>query len=137
MMKKYRNTRAEGYIDVCVAVVVFVMLMVVTLNLFSFLNMKLQLDQAADELIEVCTFYGGFTDEFDDASEQLTDRTFDYELICTAEEWYNEPLKRVQLGDKMTLTVKKQTYLKGVGGFKIPVTVTAVRSGLSERYWKG
>ena len=128
--------RGEGYIDVCIAVVVVVMLIVLMLNLFSFLNVKIQLDRVADELIEVSTFYGGFTDEFETASQELTERTTEYEVICTADEWYNQPLKRVQLGDKMTLTVQKQTYLKGVGGFQIPVTVTVTRSGISERYWK-
>lgn len=136
MKKLCKAKGGEGYIDICVAVVVLVMLIVLTLNVFSFLHMKTELDRVADELIEVSTFYGGFTAEFDEANEQLTNRTTGYELVCTADEWYNQSLKKVQLGDKMTLTVKKQTYLKGIGGFRIPITVTVTRSGLSERYWK-
>ena len=36
----------------------------------------------------------------------------------------------------MWVIVSKETYIKGLGVFKIPTTVSVRRSGLSEKYWK-
>lgn len=53
-----------------------------------------------------------------------------------AQEYFNTSYKRVQLGDKMEVTVSVETYVRGLGVFKIPITVTSHRSGISEKYWK-
>jgi len=36
----------------------------------------------------------------------------------------------------MTVKIDVTTHLKGLGIFKIPVTVSVTRSGISEKYWK-
>lgn len=36
----------------------------------------------------------------------------------------------------MEVTVSVETYVRGLGVFKIPITVTSHRSGISEKYWK-
>ena len=58
------NKRGEGYIDICVGVVVFVMVLVLSLNLFSFITLKVEMDQIAEELIKSATYTGEFGDEF-------------------------------------------------------------------------
>ena len=52
MFKKLLSSRkAEGYIDMCVGVVVFVMILVIAINIFSFITLKVEMDQIAEDLI--------------------------------------------------------------------------------------
>ena len=130
------NKRGEGYIDICVGVVIFVMVLVLSLNLFSFITLKVEMDQIAEELIKSATYTGEFGDEFWERDSDLLGEYYDYDIEYGADEWFNTSLERVQLGDKMWITISKDTYVQGLGVFKIPVTVTVTRSGLSEKYWK-
>ena len=53
MIKKIlRSKRGEGYIDTCVGMLVFVMMLVVIINIFSFVTLKTEMDEICDELIE-------------------------------------------------------------------------------------
>ena len=59
MMKKLlRAKRGEGYVDMCVGVVVFVMILVIAVNIFSFITLRIEMDQIADDLdfasVDVC-----------------------------------------------------------------------------------
>jgi hypothetical protein len=136
MLKNILNKKAEGYIDVCVGVVVFVMVLVIAINIFSFITLKVEMDQIAEELIEASTYYGGFDTRFDTCCEDMQDDYFDFDVSYGADSYFNATYERVQLGERMWVTVSKQTYVKGLGIFKIPITVSVTRSGLSEKYWK-
>ena len=122
-----KNRRGEGYIDICVGVVVFVMVLVIAINIFSFVALRVEMDQIADELIESATYYGCF---------DMRSDYFDFTTSYGADKYFNSTYHRVQLGNKMWVTVSVQTYVKGLGAFKIPVTLTVKKSGLSEKYWK-
>ena len=50
--------------------------------------------------------------------------------------YFNSSDKTVQLGNTITVTLTYSTYVKGFGVFKIPITLTAKHSGLSQKYWK-
>ena len=136
MLKKLKNKRGEGYIDMCVGVVVFVMVLVIAINIFSFITLRIELDQVADELIEAATYSGEFRSDFNKADNAMMEDYFNYDLDWGADKFFNTALGRVQLGDRMWVEVSYDTYIKGLGVFKIPVTVTVKKSGLSERYWK-
>ena len=136
MLKKLKNKRGEGYIDMCVGVVVFVMVLVIAINIFSFITLRIELDQVADELIEAATYSGEFRSDFNKADSAMMEDYFYYDLDWGADKFFNTALGRVQLGDRMWVEVSYDTYIKGLGVFKIPVTVTVKKSGLSERYWK-
>ena len=136
MLKKLKNKRGEGYIDMCVGVVVFVMVLVIAINIFSFITLRIELDQVADELIEAATYSGEFRSDFNKADNAMMEDYFNYDLDWGADKFFNTTLGRVQLGDRMWVEVSYDTYIKGLGVFKIPVTVTVKKSGLSERYWK-
>ena len=125
MFKKLLSSRkGEGYIDMCVGVVVFVMVLVIAINIFSFITLKVEMDQIAEDLIEAATYAGEF------------EEYYYYDMDWGADEYFNSGYQRVQLGTRMWVTISKTTYIKGLGVFKIPVTVSVTRSGLSERYWK-
>ena len=136
MLKKLKNKRGEGYIDMCVGVVVFVMVLVIAINIFSFITLRIELDQVADELIEAATYSGEFRSDFNKADNAMMEDYFNYDLDWGADKFFNTALGRVQLGDRMWVEVSYDTYIKGLGVFKIPVTVSVKKSGLSERYWK-
>lgn len=131
-----KSKKAEGYIDICVGVIVFVMVLVIAVNIFSFITLKIEMDQIAEELIEAATYSGCFDDDFWQRDSDMMDEYYYYDIDYGADEYFNSTYQRVQLGEKMWVTISKHTYVKGLGVFKIPVTVSVTRSGLSEKYWK-
>lgn len=136
MKKLWKSRRGEGYVDMCVGVVVFVMILVIAINIFSFITLRIEMDQIADELIETATYSGCFGSDFWDRDSDMIDDYFFYDLDYGADRYYNTRYERVQLGNKMWVKVSYDTYIKGLGVFKIPVTLTVKRSGLSQKYWK-
>lgn len=130
------SKRGEGYIDICVGIVAFVMVLVIAINLFSFITLRIELDSIADELIESATQTGCFGAEFNDTVAVMKEDYYDFNVATGADRYFNVPYSRVQLGERMWVEVSVDTYIKGVGVFKIPVTLTVKKSGLSENYWK-
>lgn len=136
-MKKILNNKGEGYIDICVGIIALLSVLVLTLNVYSFLTLKQDLDEISEQLIETATYSGCFGDEFNQRADSLRNQLFDFEVETSADSYYNASYKRVQLGNTMEVTVKVHTKLVGIGIVNIPVTCTSTRSGISERYWKG
>lgn len=136
MKKIITSKKAEGYIDVVVGILAILMVVVVVLNIFQFMTLKQDLDEISGQLIETATFNGCFDSEFDERVESLQNQFFDFQVDTDAESYFNAHYKRVQLGDQMDVYVSVETYIQGLGMFKIPVTVTSHRSGISEKYWK-
>ena len=137
MIRKLMDSkRGEGYVDICVGVVVFVMILVIAINIFSFITLRIELDRIADEILDASTYSGAFGNESQDAYERMLDEYYDFDLELDADSYYNTAYKRVQLGHAMYVTVSVDTYIKGLGVFKIPITVSVTRSGLSQKYWK-
>lgn len=136
-MKKVSHAKkGEAFIEHCIVMLLVVMMLIIIINVFSFVSLKVQLDKMSDDLLQVATYTGGFGTEFYQAKQNLEDTFFDFEVAVSASEWYSQSDKSVQLGNVMTVTVTKDTELKGCGGFSIPMVVSTTRSGLSEKYWK-
>jgi hypothetical protein len=136
MKKIITSKKAEGYIDVVVGIFAILMVVVVVLNIFQFMTLKQDLDEISGQLIETATFNGCFDSEFDERVESLQNQFFDFQVDTDAESYFNAHYKRVQLGDQMDVYISVETYIQGLGMFRIPVTVTSHRSGISEKYWK-
>ncbi len=136
MKKIITSKKAEGYIDVVVGIFAILMVVVVVLNIFQFMTLKQDLDEISGQLIETATYNGCFDSEFDERVESLQNQFFDFQVDTDAESYFNAHYKRVQLGDQMDVYVSVETYIQGLGMFRIPVTVTSHRSGISEKYWK-
>ena len=131
-----KSKHGEGYVDMCVGVVVFVMVLVIAINIFSFITLRIELDQICDELIESATYDGCFGSTFNTTDRNMLDDYYYYDIDWGADKFFNTAYSRVQLGDRMWVEVSVDTYIKGLGVFKIPVTVSVKKSGLSEKYWK-
>lgn len=136
MRRILRSQKGEGYIDVVIGILALMAVLVVTLNIFEFMTLKEDLDEISGQLIETATFNGCFDAAFDERAEDMQKRFFQFDVETDAQEYFNTSYKRVQLGDKMEVTVSVETYVRGLGVFKIPITVTSHRSGISEKYWK-
>lgn len=136
MRRIFRSKKGEGYIDVVIGILALMAVLVVTLNIFEFMTLKEDLDEISGQLIENATFNGCFDAAFDERAEELQNRFFQFDVETDAQEYFNTSCKRVQLGDKMEVTVSVETYVRGLGVFKIPITVTSHRSGILEKYWK-
>ena len=135
MIKRiFSSKRGEGYIDVCIATVIFVMLTVIALNIFSFVTLKNDMDQIADNLIIAATHSGSFGEDFTDVDMDMIDNYFYYDIDYGAEEFFTSG-EKVQLGDRMWVEISVDTEIKGLGVFKIPITLSVRRSGISEVYW--
>ena len=70
-MRKLRNKRAEGYIDTVVCVMAAMMVIVLALNVFSFLTIKQDMDYFAKEITDTATIHGRTSKEVSDRYQSL------------------------------------------------------------------
>lgn len=136
MIKKLLHSKkGDGYVDLCVGVLVFVMMLIIALNIFEFVTLRVEMDQIADQLIQSATYDGCFGERFTDTDMNMLDDYYYYDIDYGAEEYFNTTYQRVQLGDRMWVIVSVDTNIKGIG-INIPITLSVKKSGLSEKYWK-
>jgi len=126
----------EGYIDVVVGVLVSMMVLVLALNVFTFLTIKQDMDYFTKEMVESACAEGRTNGEVATRYYELVDELNFYPGYSWSTIYYNSSDRTVQLGDTITITATYRTYVKGFGIFKIPITLTAKYSGLSQQYWK-
>lgn len=137
MLKSLRNRKGEGYIDTVIAVLVSMMLIVFALNVFSFFTLKQDLDYFAKEMLYSATTSGRTTNEVSVRYVALCEELgFSPSYSYAGTDYYNASTGKVQLGDTVIVTITYNTYVKGLGVFKVPITIKACHSGLSQMYWK-
>lgn len=136
LINTLKNKRGEGYIDVVVTVLIFMMLLVLALNLFSFLSVKQDMDYYAKEMIYCATANGRTIGEVNTRKAELTAETGLNPSVTWQATYFNTGAAQVQYGDTITVTLTYNTYFKGFGVFRIPITLKAKYSGLSMKYWK-
>ncbi len=56
MKKILSNRKAEGYIDIAVGIIALMMVLVVTLNIYTFFMLRQDLDTISGFLIETATY---------------------------------------------------------------------------------
>ena len=131
-----KNNRGDGYIDVAVTVLIFMMLIVLALNVFSFLSIKQDMDFYAKELSYCATSFGKTSDEVEERSDELSEQTGLSPTIVWETDYFESSERTVQYGDSIKVTLTYDTYLQGFGAVRVPITLTATHSGLSMKYWK-
>lgn len=133
---KIFNVKGTAYIDVVISVLVIIMLLLLTLNVFSFLTVKQDMDYFAKELINSSCSYGKTTGEVTLRKYELITETGIVPTVTWQTTYFNASTKTVQLGNTITVILTYNTYLEGFGLLRIPITLTAKYSGLSRKYWK-
>lgn len=128
-MKKMNTRRGEGYVDVCVGIVAFVMFLSTALNIFACLNLKTEMDAAAQTVLELACAEGCTDSE---TLRGLIAEYCDRELTVSVAAETEGP---VQLGEPIEVSVSKKTALS-FAGIRFPLELSCQRRGLSKRYWK-
>ncbi len=135
-MKGLRTKRAEGYVDVAVAVLVVSFLLVLLVSVFGLVSKKQDLRYMASELIDAATVSGSVGQEVQKRYAQLCEETGLHPSVNWTAAYYDAATGKVQLGDVISVSLETETSILGFGGGLFPVKLTATASGLSEIYWK-
>jgi len=127
-----KSKRGDGYIDVVISVLVAMMMIVLVLNVFSFLTLKQDMDYFAKEMITCAAANGTTTGRVNTRYYELVSETGITPAVVWNTTYFNASQRTVQLGDTIQVTLT----MSSSGIFKIPITLTATHSGLSQKYWK-
>ncbi len=135
-MKILRTKRAEGYIDVAVAVLVLSFLLVLLVSVFGLVSKKQDLRYMASELADTATVSGRVGQEVQDRYAELCRETGLNPTMTITADYCDAANGKVQLGDVISVSLELETSLLGFGGGLFPIGMTASASGLSGVYWK-
>ncbi|MFA6730585.1 MAG: DUF4320 family protein [Candidatus Izemoplasmatales bacterium] len=131
-----KNKRGDGYIDVVISVLVSMMMIVLILNVFSFMTVKQDMDYFAKEMINCAAANGTTTGRVNTRYYELVAETGIAPAVVWNTSYFNASQQTVQLGDTITVTLVLQSRVRGLGVISIPVTLTAKHSGISQKYYK-
>lgn len=130
MRKLLRSKRGEGYIDVCIIVLVVIMILALFTAAAPVMTAKMQLDNFADELVREAEISGRIGAETTSRARVLSEKTG----LSPKIEWSRSG--KIPLNQEFTVTLTVTLDI-GFGGFgSLPVTLTSKASGKSEVYWK-
>ncbi len=130
MRKLLRSKRGEGYIDVCIIVLVVIMILALFTAVAPVMTAKMQLDIFADELVREAEISGRIGAETTSRARALSEKTG----LSPKIEWSRNG--KIPLNQEFTVTLTVTLDI-GFGGFgSFPVTLTSKASGKSEVYWK-
>ncbi|MBP5312883.1 MAG: DUF4320 family protein [Clostridia bacterium] len=131
------DKKGEGFIDVAVFVIAASMFLVVCLSVFEFFIKKQNLDYFAKEMIDAASSYGTVSGPVDERYEMLCGQLgISPECDFTGTEYFKKDLGTVQLGETIVIKLTLDLSVRLFGFLELPVTVTAVKSGFSQQYWK-
>ena len=135
-MRKVLNKRAEGYVDVAVAVLVISFLLILLVSVFGVIHQKQTLNQMAEQIVEIASINGCVDDEVMARYEQLCEKTGLTPTMTFEATYFDEDTGKVQLGDIISCTLTMETSLIGFGGELFPINMTVTASGVSQVYWR-
>jgi hypothetical protein len=131
------SKRGGANIDVCVMIIVSIMMIVISINVFSLIIQKQNLDYFSKELLNTAATYGRISTEVNNRYTELRTQTGLSPVVTWTANYYNSADREVQLADTITVKLTLSTKFQGTGEFlPIPITLTAGGSTLSDRYWK-
>lgn len=131
MLKKLKNRRGEGYIDVAVLVLCAMLVIALAVKVFPVYIAKNQLDTFATELCREAEISGRVGSETTQRTQVLKEKTG----LDPSVTW--SKTGKIQLNQEFTVTVSIQKNIGLFGGFgSFPITLRAQATGKSEVYWK-
>jgi len=131
VLKKLKDRRGEGYIDVCVLVLCAMLVIALAVKVFPVFIAKNQLDTFATELCREAEISGRVGSETSRRAAVLQEQTgIDPDIS-----WSKNGT--IQLNEEITVTVTLQRNIGLFGDFgSFPITLRAQASGKSEVYHK-
>ena len=135
-MKKICNKKAEGYVDVAVAVLVISFLLILLVSVFGVIHQKQTLNQMAEQIVEIASINGCVDNEVMERYEQLCEQMGLTPTMTFEATYFDENTGKVQLGDIISCTLTMETSLIGFGGELFPINMTVTASGVSQVYWR-
>ena len=131
MLKKLKNKRGEGYIDVAVLVLCAMLVIALAVKVFPVYIAKNQLDTFATELCREAEISGRVGSQTTQRAQVLKEKTGLDPTITWSK------TGKIQLDQEFTVTVSVQKNIGLFGGFgSFPITLRAQATGKSEVYWK-
>ena len=125
-----KNRRGEGYIDICLLVLVAMLVLALCLKVLPVFVAKQQLDTFAAELVREAEITGRVGSETTSRAQVLSERL----EIDPDIRWSRTG--RIQLNEEVTVTLTMDVDI-GFGGLgSFPIELMAQASGRSEVYWK-
>lgn len=131
MLKKLKDRRGEGYIDICVLVLCAMLVIALAVQVFPVFIAKNQLDTFATELCREAEISGSVGSETSRRAAVLKEQTgIDPDISWSK-------TGNIQLNEEITVTVTLQRNIGLFGDFgSFPITLRAQASGKSEVYHK-
>ena len=135
-MRRIRNRKGEGYVDVAVAILVISFLLILLVSVFGIIHQKQTLNQMAEQIVEVAAINGCVDGEAMERFVVLCEQMGVTPQISFDAEYYDEDSGKVQLGDIISCTLTMDTSLIGFGGELFPIELTVTANGVSQVYWR-
>ena len=136
MLKTLKNKKAEGYIDVAVAVLVIAFVLILIISIWSMITLKQDMTYMARELVEAATVSGRIGPEVEARFAELCTESGFTPTVSFSATYFDPITGKVQLGEVISVTLTTKMILPGFGGFELPFDVSVTQSGLSRVYWK-
>ncbi len=136
MIKALKNKKAEGYIDVAVAVLVIVFVLITVISIWSMVTLKQDMAYMCNELLEIATVTGKIGPEVEARFAELCAEVGFTPTVIFSANYFDSASGKVQLGNVITCSLTTEMKFFGFGGAELPFDVTVTKSGLSRIYWK-
>jgi len=136
VLKTLKNKKAEGYIDVAVAVLVIAFVLILIISIWSMITLKQDMTYMARELVEAATVSGRIGSEVEVRFAELCAESGFTPTVAFSATYFDPITGKVQLGEVISVTLTTEMILPGFGGFELPFDVSVTQSGLSRVYWK-
>ena len=137
-MRKILNTKGSAtYIETTIFVIVAAMFIAFSINLFSIISAKQQLDMCADQLTRQIQLTGEVSPETDAHFDSLISGIKSAANISYSVDTSYFSGKKIQLGTPFKVEVTGKAYLGGFGSIQLfPIELVSSGAGISEEYWK-
>ncbi|MEF9991302.1 MAG: DUF4320 family protein [Peptostreptococcaceae bacterium] len=134
-MNILKNNKGEGYVDIAIMVLAFALMLAFAVKVYPVFVAKNNLNKFASEIVREVEIKGEIGNDIQNRIDTL-DKTLGKTDGVYWNVKYINGTKKIQLGDPIEVTVKKEM---NIGFFKFgsfPVPLQSKDSGFSEVYWK-
>lgn len=129
--------RAEVFVSASAILMIVMMMLVITVNVFVVFGQQIQLDYFSNELLDTAAAYGRIGPEVSARFDELCDETGLTPSVSWDASYYSSSKRTVQLADPIELTLTYNATIPALGdavGLTIPLR--SRHSKLSKMFWK-